>query len=226
MAGDSGARYYDIRHVTGKVTHIDIDNGVIESAGASLFDHAVVRVLGPRGWGIITLDNYQWPRGKKFDELIKSGLRLAILTGEEVELAPAAHGMLSVPPLKEDPAGVSMEEKSELLGGIGKSASLPGIVNTRANYIERRENVRFLDSTGQEYDYSTCRSGFSILAVAQRNGMVQMGYEREHTIRGFDLRHKEESGHAAATRALQLLEARPAQGGKMNAILDPELAVT
>jgi TldD protein len=86
------------------------------------------------------------------------------------------------------------------------------------------ENVRFLDSTGHEYGYSTCRSGFSVLAVAQRNGTVQMGYEREHTIRGFDLRHKEEAGHAAATRALQLLDARPAKGGRMNAILDPELA--
>jgi len=224
MTEDSGARYYDIRHVTGQVTHIDIDNGVIESAGASLFDHAVVRVLGPRGWGILTLDNYQWPTGKNFDELIRSGLRLASLTGEDVELAQAVHGMLSVPPLHEDPDGVSMEEKSELLGGIGKAASLPGIVNTRANYIERMENVRFLDSSGREYNYSTCRSGFSVLAVAQRNGMVQIGYEREHTIRGFDLRHKEEAGHAAATRALQLLDARPAKGGRMNAILDPELA--
>jgi TldD protein len=224
MTGDQGARYFDIRHVTGQVTHIDIDNGVIESAGASLFDHAVLRVLGPRGWGILTLDNYQWPRGRDFDELIQSGLRLASLTGEDVELAPASHKLLKVPPVREDPAEVTMEEKSGILGGIARAASLPGIVNTRANYTERIENVKFLDSTGHEYEYSTCRSGFSVLAVARRNGMSQMGYEREHTIRGFELRHKEETGRAAATRALQLLDAKPAKGGRMNAILDPELA--
>ena len=30
-----GVRYYDVRQVTGQVTHIDIDNGVVESAGTS-----------------------------------------------------------------------------------------------------------------------------------------------------------------------------------------------
>ncbi len=33
----SGVKYYDLRHVTGQVTHIDIDNGVVESAGNFLF---------------------------------------------------------------------------------------------------------------------------------------------------------------------------------------------
>ncbi|HQP82701.1 MAG TPA: DNA gyrase modulator, partial [Methanoregulaceae archaeon] len=40
-----GIRYYDIRHVCGQSTHIEIDNGVIESAGTSFFDHAVIRAL-------------------------------------------------------------------------------------------------------------------------------------------------------------------------------------
>ncbi len=40
-----GVQYYDLRHVTGEVTHIDIDNGVVESAGSSFFNKAVIRVL-------------------------------------------------------------------------------------------------------------------------------------------------------------------------------------
>ncbi|HOV66907.1 MAG TPA: DNA gyrase modulator, partial [Methanoregulaceae archaeon] len=40
-------RYWDLRHVAGETTTIDIDNGVIESASTSFFDRAVVRVLGP-----------------------------------------------------------------------------------------------------------------------------------------------------------------------------------
>jgi TldD protein len=36
----AGISYYDIRHVTGQVTHIDIDNGVVESGGTSFFNKA------------------------------------------------------------------------------------------------------------------------------------------------------------------------------------------
>ena len=46
-----GIHYYDLRHVTGQVTHIDIDNGVVESAGTSFFNKAVIRVLSGTGWG-------------------------------------------------------------------------------------------------------------------------------------------------------------------------------
>jgi TldD protein len=49
----AGVKYYDLRHVTGQVTHIDIDNGVVESAGTSFFNKAVLRVLDRTGWGVI-----------------------------------------------------------------------------------------------------------------------------------------------------------------------------
>jgi len=51
-------KYYDIRHVSGISTHIDIDNSVVESAGSSFFDTAVIRVLGRTGWGVLTVDNF------------------------------------------------------------------------------------------------------------------------------------------------------------------------
>ena len=51
------------------------------------------------------------------------------------------------------------------------------------------------------------RSGFNVLAVASRNGNVQMGYEREHSIHGFNLRHQQELGRKAAEIAVALLDA-------------------
>ena len=44
--------YYEIRHVRGETTQIEIDNGIFESGGTSFFDVAVIRVLGNRGWGV------------------------------------------------------------------------------------------------------------------------------------------------------------------------------
>jgi TldD protein len=72
--------------------------------------------------------------------------------------------------------------------------------------------------------YEICRSGFSVLAVASRNGIIQMGYEREHSLRGLNLRGQEEQGRKAAVTAVALLDARIVKGGTMHAVLDPELA--
>ena len=105
-----------------------------------------------------------------------------------------------------------------------KAPRIPLIVNRRANYIERIEQVRFSDSSGNEYSYEMSRSGFNVLAVASRNGNVQMGYEREHSIDGFNLRHRQDLGKKAAEIAVALLDATAAKGGKMRAVLDPELA--
>ncbi len=119
---------------------------------------------------------------------------------------------------------MTIEEKSALLAGIERSAVHPSVVNRRANYIERTEQVRFSDSSGNEYGYEMSRSGFNVLAVASRNGNVQMGYEREHSIHGLNLRHQQDTGKKAADIAVALLDAGAAKGGKMRAVLDPELA--
>jgi TldD protein len=219
-----GVKYYDLRHVSGQVTHIDIDNGVVESAGTSFFNKAVLRVLDRTGWGVLQIDNFTPCTGRRFNDLIESAQKLAGLTEEIVELGEVPHGLLPVPPMKEDPRSVSIEEKSSLLTEIEEAARHLAVTNRRANYIERIEQVRFEDSSANEYAYEMCRSGFNVLAVASRNGNVQMGYEREHTIHGFDLRHRQESGKKAADIAVALLDAGAVKGGKMNAVLDPELA--
>lgn len=219
-----GIRYFDIRHLTGETTHIDIDNTIVESAGTSYFDQAVIRVLGPKGWGFLTMDNYHHPRGKELETLLARAEKLASITGQDVMLADVPRDVLPVPPVKEDPATIDLEEKTSLLSDIEKGARIPGIANTRATYSERREHVRFEDSEGNEYSYTICRSGFTVLAVASRNGLVQMGYERKHSIHGLNLRHQQDTGLEAAERALALLNAGAVKGGTMRAVLDPELA--
>ncbi|MDI9634024.1 MAG: TldD/PmbA family protein [Methanolinea sp.] len=217
-------RYYDIRHVSGSITQVEIENSRIESAGTSFVDRAVVRVLGPRGWGVLAVDHYVRPRGEKFEELLGKAAALADLTEEAVVLADAVPGMVPVPPLKNDPLSVDLEEKGRLLLEIEKAARIPGIRSTRATYTERFENVHFEDSGGNEHTYSVVRSGYSVLAVAGRNGEMQMGYERRHSLQDFPLYHRQEDGLSAARRAIALLDAKRPRGGVMNAVLDPELA--
>ncbi|MDD1674939.1 MAG: TldD/PmbA family protein, partial [Methanomicrobiales archaeon] len=89
----AGIRYYDIRHVRGESTLVDIDNSVVESGGTSFFDKAVIRVLGPRGWGAVSLDAFTPDQESHRRELTEKALRLAELTEETVELADAPRGM-------------------------------------------------------------------------------------------------------------------------------------
>ena len=214
-------RYYDVRHVAGESTHIDIDNGVVESASSSLFDRAVVRVLGSSGWGVVSVDNYS---GEDLDRFVAEALALAGLTGEAVELAEAPHRVLPVPPPSDDPRSYGLDEKTRLLAGVEATARAPEVRNTRAVYTERRETVRFASSDGVEYAYELARSGFNVLAVAERNGVVQMGYERRHAVNGFPLRSGAACGEKARQTAIALLDARAATGGRMRVVLDPELA--
>jgi TldD protein len=217
-------RFYDIRCVRGEVTQIDIDNGVIESAGTSFFDKAVVRVLGSRGWGILTRDHVDIDSQRDIDDLIQAAWRLASVTEDTVNLADARHALLPVPPLHEDPRDVDLEEKTRLLAGIEAAARIPEVVNTRARYTEGVDSVRYVDSSGTEYSYETVRSGFSVLAIASRNGVMQMGSERDHITTGFNLRDKQDLGRKAGEVAVSLLGAKLAKGGAVTAVLDPELA--
>jgi TldD protein len=217
-------RYYDIRHITGEATHIDIDNGVVESAGTTFFDKAVLRVLGRTGWGIIIIDNFSSRNRSDIQRYIDRAMRLSAETEEEVMLGEAPSALLPVPVMDENPADLPLDEKIRLLAAIESSAKLPGIMNTRARYGEEHNSVWFTDSSAHEYSYELTRCGYTVVAVAQKDSVLQMGRESEHTIRGLNLRHKEEKGREAATRALQLIDAQPAKGGRMHAVLDPELA--
>jgi TldD protein len=214
-------RYYDVRHVAGEATNIDIDNGVVESATTSFFDRAVVRVLGPSGWGVVSVDNY---RASDLDRFIDEALALAGLTGESVELADAPHRVLPVPAPTDDPRAYGLEEKTALLKTVEKEAKGPAIRNTRAVYTERHETTRFASSEGVEYAFALGRSGYNVLAVAERNGVVQMGYERRHAINGFPLRTGAACGRKARETAVALLDAGTPKGGRMRVVLDPELA--
>ncbi|WP_292728700.1 TldD/PmbA family protein [Methanoculleus sp.] len=217
-------RYYDIRCVRGETTLVDIDNGVVESAGTSFFDKAVIRVLGSKGWGILTRDHVDIDSKRDLTALIEAAARLAAVTQDQIDLADAPRSALPVPRLGEDPRDIDLEEKTRLLAGIEAAARVPEVANTRARYTEGIDQVRFLDSSGNEFSYEAVRSGFSVLAIASRSGMMQMGSERDHIITGFNLRDKQDLGRKAGEVAVSLLDAKLAKGGAGRAVLDPELA--
>ncbi|MBN1167143.1 MAG: TldD/PmbA family protein [Methanospirillaceae archaeon] len=217
-------RYYDVRRVTGEVTQIDIDNGVIEAAGTSFTDLALIRVLGPVGWGVLSVNGDRIPGDTLPLSLLKEALLAAKITNGAISIIEGKCRVLSVPKPKEDPRDTDLGEKTEILLEMERHAKLPDIVNTRVNYVERTGTVTFFNSSDNRFTYDICRCGFGILAVASRNGVTQIGYERRHTIDGLNIRHQQDLALQAGTIARDLLEAQPAKGGIAHAVLDPELA--
>ncbi|MDD1679513.1 MAG: TldD/PmbA family protein, partial [Methanomicrobiales archaeon] len=210
-------RYHDLRQVKGYQVHIDVDNGVVETAGTSFFDDTALRVLGPKGWGVLILNSFD-PDGGTLDRVLGEAASLAQMTHEEIILAPPIRGARAVPSLSEDPAGIDLEEKIRLLLSVERAAKVPEVKNTRATYVESREQVRFLDSSGYDYTYSVTRCGFSVMAVAVRGDVMQMARESHHIVGGFNLRHQSGMGEKAGSRAVALLDASPARGGRLHAV--------
>jgi len=221
-------RYYDIRRVRGEATLIDIDNARIEQAGTVFYDTALIRVLGSFGWGVLSVDGETVAELAKYETLpskyIQKALGAAKLTNERIEIAETPSAIRPVPAMKTDPRDISLEEKSGMLLDIEKHAKRDEIVSTRIGYIEKAEHVSFASSHNDMYEYELVRSGFSVMAISKRGSLSQMGYNREHTISGIDLRSKHHLAAEAAEIAVKLLDAQPAKGGQMKAILDPELA--
>ncbi|RQD82263.1 MAG: TldD/PmbA family protein [Methanocalculus sp. MSAO_Arc2] len=221
---DDRLRYWDIRHVRGEHTAIDIDNNEVESAGVSFFSTAVIRALGSRGWGICAVSPFDPDDKQALRDFLLRAEKAARVTHEDVELAEAGNrSPLPVPTIQENPRLVSLEEKAHLLMQITTAAEVPGISNTRGTYTERYEEVTFIDSTGYETSSTMCRSGFNVMAVAKKNGNMQMGFMRDHRIDGLNLRNRTEEGVRVGNRAVDLLHARAAKGGRMKAVLNPEL---
>lgn len=216
-------RYYDVRRVTGEVTQIDIDNGVVEQAGTSFFDKATIRVLGEYGWGVLSVRGDRVEKEMLPQSLIQEALNASAITNIHIEIAETPSQIHQVVKTGEDPREVSIEEKVNLLLDLEKAAVDQEIVSRRVAYIEKAEKTYFTNSSGFEFEYELCRCGFSVMAVASRGGLVQMGYERDHTIKGLNIRHRHDLARESADRALSLLKAKPARGGCMNVILDPEL---
>ena len=220
--------FFDTRIIEGTTTSIVLDNGKIEQISVNFTKGAAVRALKGGSWGFTSADG-----DFDIEKAIRSASELALSMNEKspkekVEMKEIANPVVTNPPkVKKNPLDISLEEKVRNLKEIGKNANMDGISSTSAIYSESSYKIMYTDSTGIEGKYDVTRSGFAINAVASRNGIYQAGRESRFGVTGyeiFDRYNAAELAEEAAKSALQLLDAKPARGGNMPVILDPELA--
>ncbi|SFM57900.1 TldD/PmbA family protein [Methanolobus profundi] len=220
--------FFDTRIIEGTTTSIVLDNGKIEQISVNFTKGAAVRALKGGSWGFTSADG-------DFDveKAVRAASELAISMNEKspkekVQMKDIPNPVVSnLPKVKKDPLDISLEEKVQNLKEFGKHAKMDEISSTSAVYSESSYKIMYSDSTGIEGEYDIVRSGFAISAVASRNGLYQAGRESRFGVTGYEIFDKynaAELAEKAAKSAIQLLDAKPAKGGNLPVILDPELA--
>ncbi|WP_406661179.1 TldD/PmbA family protein [Methanolobus sp. ZRKC3] len=220
--------FFDTRIIEGTSTSIVLDNGKIEQVSVNYTKGAGVRALCGGSWGFTSADG-----DFDLEKAIRSASELAESMNdkspkEKVKLKDIQNPVVTNhPKVKIDPQDISLEEKVKQLQEIGSYARKDGISSSSAVYSESVVKVKYSDSNGIEGEYELIRTGFAISAVASENGVYQAGRESRFGVTGYEIFEQHDAGKLAenaANTALELLNAKPAKGGNMPVILDPELA--
>ena len=181
--------FYDTRIIKSVSTSIVLDNGEIREISNNFSSGGAVRVLDAGSWGFVSLDGVQ----DNLDAAISSAGKLAESARNRsprnpIHLAPIKEPSLrDLPVIKEKPQDIPIEDKVKLLLEIEKNAKIDGIQSTNAMYSESVVNVKYSSSEGLDCEYSLTRVGFAISAIAQSEGIYQIGRESRFGVMGFEL---------------------------------------
>ncbi|PWB52000.1 MAG: TldD/PmbA family protein [Candidatus Methanoperedenaceae archaeon] len=221
--------FYDTRIIKSVSTSIILDNGEIREISNNFSSGGAVRVLDAGSWGFVSLDGLH----DNLDSAISSAGKLAESARNRsprnpIHLAPIKEPSLQdLPIIKEKPQDIPIEDKVKLLLEIEKNAKMEGIQSTNAMYSESLINVKYSSSEGLDCEYSLTRLGFAISAIAQSEGIYQIGRESRFGVMGFELFKMHDAfelAQKAANTAKELLLAKTPKAGTYPVILDQELA--
>ncbi len=229
IALGGGGDFADIFIERKKVTGIGCEGGKIERVHSGLDVGAGIRVLA----GDSTAYAYT-------NDLTRRGLARAA----EV-VSHAARGkkkeynidLREIKPLVEFDFGLRPDYvKTESKVGAVESADRAAravspeyVKQVIAGYGDIIQNVTIANSRGDYVEDERIRTRLMVQVVAAMGETIQTGYEAVGSMSGFDLLERsrpEDLAEAAASRAVEMLKARPAPSGKMPVVMAGEAGGT
>jgi len=135
------------------------------------------------------------------------------------------------PTIKLPPENLPLQEKISFVQRAEKVAWAKGhsIRQVKVTYREHTRKLRIMTSLGHFSEEIQVRLVFYVQAVAEKDGILQTGYEPIGATKGIELfntRSPEEVAEIAAERALKMLKANPAPSGMMPVVLSSEAGGT
>jgi TldD protein len=224
----SPADYTEIRIEREWRTEVFYRNENLENLETSSELGGIVRCLVAGGWGIAVFNSLE-----ELERRVEDAYRIAKAVSAKV---PEKAALAPTPPvqdevrvsLKKDPRSLPLKEKQELLRRYNEILRKYGdkIVTTTARYTDSFKEITFASSEGTFIVEERPDLTLMLSATAREGDKnIQTAFESHGWCAGFEAaQDQDEKAEAAARRALELLRAKPVQGGVYTVVLDPELA--
>ncbi|MBI2386205.1 MAG: TldD/PmbA family protein [Elusimicrobia bacterium] len=216
----TGADYGEVFLEEWRWSTARLEDGAVRDIGASSERGLSLRLLRREGSRVETLF------GSAQDASAAAAARL------REKLSPGASGRgpafsktrAAAASCRVDPATVPLERKLSLLRAVDRAARelSPLVRQVTAVYGDRRKDTRVLNSDGADLSQSRVSTNLTVSVVAERDGMLQTGFEVVGAQRGCEIFDDEAAPRAArraAARALAKLDAPKAKAGEMAVIL-------
>ncbi len=224
----SSADYTEIRLERALRSQVLFQKDKLENLESSSEVGGIVRVLKDGGWGIAVFNDVS-QLSDKVGEATRAASLVAAHSDAPVELAEVPSVQETVrADLKNDFRSIPLKEKKELAETYNKIllSHDKRIVSSQVRYTDSFREVSFANSEGTFLTQEIPDITLLLVAVASDGGAnIQQGFESIGEASGFDLvLGRGEEVRRVAQRAIDLLAAKPVEGGQYTVILDPYLA--
>ncbi|MFH1006977.1 MAG: TldD/PmbA family protein [Candidatus Latescibacterota bacterium] len=221
----SRADYTEIRLEEQAVSGLSFQGEELDHIGSSSSTGGMVRALVNGGWGVAAFNDLG-----DLEDKVAQAAASARWVGKEksqwAEVPPVVDTVTAA--MKEDFRQVPLAEKKAVVEAYNRIilGYHEKIQTTLVRYRDAFRRVRFANSEGAYIEEERPDLSAYLSAVARDGDNVQRtGEGVAGTTEGFGVvRGMEEQAMLAASRAVDLLDARPVQGGNYTVVLDPKLA--
>jgi TldD protein len=226
MLSQVDADYADIRYEIKKETIIHFDGRELTQIGSNSTDGYVLRVLKDGG-----LASAVFTKANDAGQAVRTAVENAGLIARHID-KPVRQARVEAikdefrPQLNEDPRHVSMMEKLELTRQYNEiPLQHDKIVTTQVRYSELIRERYFLSSAGSEIREDLITTRLGGLLTSKDGNITQNVRVTCGGSDGFaNVRNQEANFEQRTAIVLDLLKAKPVEGGVYNVILNPDMS--
>jgi len=204
-------------------TEIVLEAGILERASFGILRGAGVRLVSD------LRTRYAYSNSLLQSDLLMLAARVAEAADKDdrvIEI-PLEHKPVSAPEVskvKQPPDQVDIRTKIELVRRAEAAARKVdrSIIQVRVRYLDLQRTIGIANSDGTLVSDQATHTLFVVQAIAAKDGELQVGYEPRGGTVGFELfqtENPEQAALNAAKKAVLMLHARKAPGGKMPVVI-------
>lgn len=217
--------FMDIRMENRRETHISYQGKKLDEFSHTRGSGGVVRVLDSGSWGVVSFSD---------PAHLEKSIFLAV---REAKIKKRGESLLGEAPiivdrveakLKTDPGEIPLEQKAALMEEYNQRLmDHTHNPSSMVYYKDTAVEKFYINSQGSYIEQERVDCGATLGAVARRDGNVQTAHESVGGTDGWEnILDMDDLIDKLKERAVSLLDAKPARGGKFDCVLDNRLAGT